>query len=532
MAFNFLKKLFTETKDIVVNEVQEFISKFAINKLANKTPPRPRPYSLWSEVPKPSGRANQGPVSDYTSWPSLTDRSFSGRHLPPCTQAEVDQLPVESEFVNPDETGPITALFKRVEQRNSTKNTMTFPFFAQWFTDSFLRVDATDRRKNTSNHEIDLCQIYGLKETTTDLLRSKNGGKLASQMIEGEEYPEYLYEKKSGQSYQIKAKFQLLPYVSDGRIDYITAKFPEERKAELFASGLERGNSTIGYTAMSTLFLREHNRICEVLAGQNPSWGDERLFQTARMINIVLLLKIVVEDYIVHISGGVIPFKVDISYPEEERWYRTNWMSIEFDLLYRWHSLIPDTITLNGEPVAGRDFMMNNALLVSLGVGSLLQQASDQPSGRIGLANTPDFLLEAEYQSIKMCRDFRLQSYNDYREQFDLDRLESFAELTANAEVRQRLQSLYVDIDQVEFFVGIFAEDSDSPAIFGELLTTMVASDAFTQVLTNPLLSKNIFNDSTFTAYGMQLIEDTSKLQDLVNRNVAGGEALNIRMTL
>ena len=34
-------------------------------------------------------------------------------------------------------------------------------FFAQWFTDSFLRTSLTDYRKNESNHEIDLCQIYG-----------------------------------------------------------------------------------------------------------------------------------------------------------------------------------------------------------------------------------------------------------------------------------------------------------------------------------------------------------------------------------
>lgn len=55
--------------------------------------------------------------------------------------------------------------------------------------------------------------------------------------------------------------------------------------------------------AISTLFLREHNRICTHLKGDNPGWDDERLFQTARMINTVILMKLVVEEYISHIAG-------------------------------------------------------------------------------------------------------------------------------------------------------------------------------------------------------------------------------------
>jgi prostaglandin-endoperoxide synthase 2 len=47
----------------------------------------------------------------------------------------------------------------------------------------------------------------------------------------------------------------------------------------------------------------------------------------------------------------------------------------------------------------------------------------------------------------------------------------------------------------------------------------MVAVDAFSQALTNPLLSEHVFNKDTFTQWGMDLIEITSKLEDVLHRN-------------
>jgi prostaglandin-endoperoxide synthase 2 len=509
-----------------------FISKIAINRLVNSTTPRPRAFSLWSHLP---AQANTPPISGYTSWESLTDRSWSGRHLPPASDDYMQQLPFAADIANTarqaDHTFPAdlvdraTVMHKRTAGFVEDRSTVLFAFFAQWFTDSFLRFDPKDRRKNTSNHEIDMCQVYGLTPATTRLLRTGSGGKLKSRLIDGAEYLPLFFDS----SHQPDGEYDGLPYKD--KIDFFLKDFPQERRDFYYATGLDRGNSTIGYTAISTMFLREHNRICEELI-QHYGWSDdERVFQTARNIVIVLLLKVIVEDYIGHIAGASI-FEVDIGFSEDQSWYRTNWISAEFDLLYRWHQLVPENLTIAGNQHGHKDFRFNNALLEQYGVEQVLRAAATQPGGKICLHNTGDFLLNAEYEAIKMSRDFKLRSYNDYREQFGLRRVKSFKKLTDNRAVRAELKALYGNIDNLDFLMGLFAEDSDGSALFGDLMTRMVAADAFSQALTNPLLSENIFNEHTFTAYGMELIESTSTLSEIAERNNKSGTSLGLSFSL
>ena len=73
---------------------------------------------------------------------------------------------------------------------------------------------------------------------------------------------------------------------------------------KLFVAGLERGGVTPFYSAINIIFMREHNRLCREMARRYPTWDDNRLFETARNTNIVQLLKIIVEDYINHLSSA------------------------------------------------------------------------------------------------------------------------------------------------------------------------------------------------------------------------------------
>lgn len=489
-----------------VPALRTFVNWLFIKVIATSTPPRPHPFSLWGP-----GGANSGPAA-YTSWTSLTDRTFTGRHLPPATDDWMARLP---------DPAHAAALFRRNGFTPCPSSSAFFCFFAQWFTDSFLRTDANDLRKNTSNHEIDLCQVYGLCASDTTILRSGVGGKLKSQRIKGEEYPMYLFEDDG---LAVRAEFLDLSYIDKLKRDYRNSVVPTEfdkpeRRRTFFANGLELGNSTAFYTAINTLFLREHNRLCDEIARENRAWDDDRLFETARNINIAQLLKIIIEDYINHLSSTAFKLFVDIGSAERQAWYRTNRISAEFNLLYRWHALVPDECVVDAELIPHTHFRFNNDFLVNKGVERLVASASIQRAGKIALRNTPAFLMHAEVASLAKSRMWRLRSYNEYRKRFGLEPAASFGDITQDPSVAAALAGVYQDINDVELIVGLLAEGNGDEAVLGELMALMVGSDAFSQALTNPLLASAVFNVATFSTYGLQTVQGTSKMDQIVQRN-------------
>ena len=106
-----------------------------------------------------------------------------------------------------------------------------------------------------------------------------------------------------------------------------------------------------------------------------------------------------------------------------------------------------------------------------------------------------------------------------------MPRLNSFEELTNNPELQQELKTLYTNrIDDLEWHVGIFAEDHDEGFILGRLMTRMVGYDAFTHALTNPLMSVYVHNEHTFSQHGLSVIAETNSLEDIIKRNVQNGD--------
>ena len=74
-------------------------------------------------------------------------------------------------------------------------------------------------------------------------------------------------------------------------------------------------------------------------------------------------------------------------------------------------------------------------------------------------------------------------------------------------------------MERLEWFVGLFAEAHGPGAMMGETLTTMVANDAFTQALTNPLMAKEVHTAETFGPEGLEIVRATRRLAQVVARN-------------
>jgi prostaglandin-endoperoxide synthase 2 len=85
------------------------------------------------------------------------------------------------------------------------------------------------------------------------------------------------------------------------------------------------------------------------------------------------------------------------------------------------------------------------------------------------------------------------------------------------------LSGVYKNPAEIDLYLGLFAEDTVPNSPLPPLLLSMVAVDAFSQALTNPLLCKNVYHEDTFTKLGWETIQDTRSLRDILDRNSPNG---------
>ncbi len=529
-----------------------WMAQFAINRLiGQERHARPHPYSLWTGFA--SGRPEKGYTaqtapklppddsaiqlktnetfipSSYVSWTGLVNRRYTGRHLGPADAAWVASLP------------PAQQVWKELLERpvggfvRSDNTSALFCFFAQWFTDSFLRTNPQDRRQNTSNHEIDFCQIYGLDGWTSNALRDRQGGRM---LLE-----KGLLPRLTDMNGEVRKEFYNIGYIrgkralANGQKPGLSLRgmlgasllgtsdptpLEDGRWTRLYASGLERGNSTMLYTAISTMCVREHNKVAGELMKRHSDWDNDRLFETTRLIMIHNVLQMVVEDYINHIAGTD-RFKLERHFGEHQRWYRTNRISLEFNLLYRWHALVPDSFKVDDQSYGHQDYRFNNSLLEQHGIEHCINAASTQPAGRVQLHNTPYFLEKAELATLDMSRTFALRPFVDYCARFGERPPQSIMELVGgDAKAAAALIKVYGDdVGKIELPIGLIAQarGKDRPgAMLPSLVATMVAVDAFTHILTNPILADQVYN-AAFPADIADLVDGRGSIAGLMSRN-------------
>ncbi|PNJ53761.1 prostaglandin G/H synthase 2 [Pongo pygmaeus] len=439
----------------------------------------------------------------YKSWEAFSNLSYYTRALPPVPDDCPTPLGVKGKKQLPDSNEIVEKFLLRRKFIPDPQGTnMMFAFFAQHFTHQFFKSDHKRGPAFTNGlgHGVDLNHIYGETLDRQHKLRLFKDGKMKYQIIDGEMYP---------------------PTVKDTQAEMIyPPQVPEHLR---FAVGQEVFGLVPGLMMYATIWLREHNRVCDVLKQEHPEWGDEQLFQTSRLILIGETIKIVIEDYVQHLSGYHFKLKFDPELLFNKQFQYQNRIAAEFNTLYHWHPLLPDTFQIHDQKYNYQQFIYNNSILLEHGITQFVESFTRQIAGRVaGGRNVPPAVQKVSQASIDQSRQMKYQSFNEYRKRFMLKPYESFEELTGEKEMSAELEALYGDIDAMELYPGLLVEKPRPDAIFGETMVEVGAPFSLKGLMGNVICSPAYWKPSTFGGeVGFQII-NTASIQSLICNNVKG----------
>ncbi|XP_074654071.1 prostaglandin G/H synthase 2-like [Tubulanus polymorphus] len=441
----------------------------------------------------------------YTTVDTYFNQSTFTRALPPVPVNCPTPMGTKGKAVLPDPDEIARELFTRKKFIPDSINTnVFFGFFAQHFTHMFFKTDASKGPAYTwGRHGVDVSNIYGPNLETEKLLRSSVGGKLKMQEIKGEMWPMFTKD---------------IPGIK-------MTKWPGLESKLDFALGHSFFSILPGMTLISTIWMREHNRVAGILEQEHPEWDDEQIFQTAKLIILGETIKIVIEDYVQHLSSYKFKLTYDPALLHGEPLQYQNRIFVEFNHLYRWHPLTPDTFKITNTEYTIQELISDGTeLLLKYGLASFLKSLIAQPAGQIGPRNHGVYTLGVVKSVLHEGRELRLQSFNEYRKKYLLKPYESFQELTGDSELAAKLERMYGDIDAVEYFTGIMLEKQRPSALFGGTAVEMGGPYSLQGLYANPIGSPKYWRPSTFGGdVGFDIVK-TASLEKLFCANIKKGD--------
>lgn len=299
-----------------------------------------------------------------------------------------------------------------------------------------------------------------------------------------------------------------------------------------FVAGDARANENPLLIAMHTLFVREHNRMCDVLRQQYPTASDEQLYQRARKWTGAFLQSITYNEWLpamgitltqsVEYRDNVNP---QISNEFSAAAFRVGHTLINSNLI-RLESSDPDQPSGS---VSLRDAFFNPALVsLSGGVEPFLRGMATQVQQKMDchvIDDVRNFLFGSPQQggldlaaiNINRGRERGLPDYNSLRSHIGLPRLKEFEEISKHPEVVEDLRRVYGSIDNIDPWVGMLAEDYMPDAILGSTLMLIIEKQF--QALRDGDRFFYTF-DRYFTPEQVEEIHSTT-MHDIVMRNTS-----------
>ncbi|KAI0560370.1 Peroxidase [Gracilaria domingensis] len=259
-----------------------------------------------------------------------------------------------------------------------------------------------------------------------------------------------------------------------------------------FIAGDPRVNETPMIAVMHTIWVREHNNICDLLETDLERLGvsdPETLYELARAVTIAEFQKIIFEEWLPAILGSeVTPYR---GYKPEV----DPTVSVEFTTAgFRFgHTLVGtgvSRISAQGQVStfpAEQMFFMPSTEFTSekldefiRGAAATLAQEFDEKVVDILrnflFENVPDqdgFDLIA--LNLQRSRDHNIARFNDIRELFLGGRASTFEDISTSA--AESLRQAYGDVDNVEAWVGFVAEDKASGSGVGPTLGALLRTE-------------------------------------------------------
>ncbi|KAK4187363.1 putative linoleate diol synthase [Podospora australis] len=238
---------------------------------------------------------------------------------------------------------------------------------------------------------------------------------------------------------------------------------------------------------------------------------DEDLFQTGRLITCGLYANIILTDYvktILALNRADTTWNLDprsragkniFSQPSPEG--VGNQVSVEFNLIYRWHSTVSQrdekwTIDEFKRILEGKDPKKATLAEVLQALAKFDRNIPDEPekrkgfgdlarnddgtydddelvktltesiediAGSFGANKVPDILKPVESLGIMQSRYWNVATLNEFRSFMGLTKHTTFEDINPDPVVAQRLKSLYDSPDSVELYPGLVAEKPKPP---------------------------------------------------------------------
>jgi hypothetical protein len=378
---------------------------------------------------------------------------------------------------------------------------------------------------NTETHWWDGSQLYGSDEETQRKLRTFEGGKL-----------------------KIGDNGRLLDDPTQSGVDL---------------TGFNE-NWWFGLSCLHTLFTKEHNAICDVLKRENPRWDDQRLFDTAWLINSALMAKIHTVEWTPGIVNtpplwlamntnwsGLLGQRIKDRFgrfgdselfsgimgsPQEHHGARFQ-LTEEFVSVYRMHPLVRDDWELyrheTGELVEQREFVEvqganTRSFMDGFDVADLIYSLGVQHPGQITLHNYPRALqrftrIDGELMDLATLdilrdRERGVPRYNDFREEMRMPRVRSFDELTENKQWAEQIRRVYNnDIDKVDLQVGMYAEPLPPGFGFSDTAFRVFILMASRRLKSDRFFTTD-FRPEVYTQTGIDWVNKT-KMKDVILRH-------------